>query len=180
VIDALDAAGKDIILLETVGTGQTDIDVAEVADVRVVITAPGLGDDIQAMKSGLIEIADVLVVNKADREGAERTLQHLKGALSLKTGDRANVPVLKVTATTGDGIPALAEAIDEIGAPIAAGGALARRRRRARYLIARAAADMVADRIRLGQGAELDDLADAVLAGALLPAQAAGKLVAKR
>jgi LAO/AO transport system kinase len=180
VIDALDAAGKDIILLETVGTGQTDIDVAEVADVRVVITAPGLGDDIQAMKSGLLEIADVLVVNKADREGAERTLQHLKGALSLKTGDRANVPVLKVTATTGEGIPALAEAIDEIGAPIAAGGALARRRRRARYLIARAAADMVADRIRLGQGAELDDLADAVLAGALLPAQAAGKLVAKR
>jgi LAO/AO transport system kinase len=180
VIDALDAAGKDIILLETVGTGQTDIDVAEVADVRVVITAPGLGDDIQAMKSGLLEIADVLVVNKADREGAERTLQHLKGALSLKTGDRANVPVLKVTATTGEGIPALAEAIDEIGAPIAAGGALVRRRRRARYLIARAAADMVADRIRLGQGAELDDLADAVLAGALLPAQAAGKLVAKR
>jgi LAO/AO transport system kinase len=87
---------------------------------------------------------------------------------------------LKVTATTGEGIPALAEAIDEIGAPIAAGGALVRRRRRARYLIARAAADMVADRIRLGQGAELDDLADAVLAGALLPAQAAGKLVAKR
>jgi LAO/AO transport system kinase len=70
VIDALDAAGKDIILLETVGTGQTDIDIAEVADVRVVLTAPGLGDDIQAMKSGLLEIADVLVVNKADREGA--------------------------------------------------------------------------------------------------------------
>jgi LAO/AO transport system kinase len=62
-----------VILLETVGTGQTDIDVAEVADVRVVITAPGLGDDIQAMKAGLLEIADVLVVNKGDREGAERT-----------------------------------------------------------------------------------------------------------
>ena len=92
VIDALDAAGKDIVLLETVGTGQTDIDVAEVADVRVVITAPGLGDDIQAMKSGLLEIADVLVVNKGDREGAERTLQHLKGALSLKADARAKVP----------------------------------------------------------------------------------------
>ena len=102
VIDALDAAGKDIVLLETVGTGQTEIDVAEVADVRVVITAPGLGDDIQAMKSGLLEIADVLVVNKADREGAERTLQHLKGALSLKADARAKVPVLKVTADTGE------------------------------------------------------------------------------
>ncbi len=73
VIDALDAAGFDLVLLETVGTGQSEMDVAEVADVRVVITAPGLGDDIQAMKSGLLEIADVLVVNKGDREGAEMT-----------------------------------------------------------------------------------------------------------
>ena len=177
VIDALDAAGKDIVLLETVGTGQTDIDVAEVADVRVVITAPGLGDDIQAMKSGLLEIADVLVVNKADREGAERTLQHLKGALSLKPDAHAKVPALKVTATTGEGIPALADAIDEIGARVSAGGAQARRRRRARYLIARAAADLVADRIRSGQGKELDDLADAVLAGAILPTEAAAKLI---
>ena len=180
VIDALDAAGKDIVLLETVGTGQTDIDVAEVADVRVVITAPGLGDDIQAMKSGLLEIADVLVVNKGDREGAERTLQHLKGALSLKADARARVPALKVTATTGDGIPALAQAIDEIGARVSAGGAQARRRRRARYLIARAAADMVADRVRMGQGKELDDLADAVLAGAILPTDAAAKLIGSK
>ncbi len=89
VIDALDAAGKDVILLETVGTGQTDIDIAEVADTRVVVTAPGLGDDIQAMKAGLLEIADILVVNKADREGAERTVQHLKGALSLQVGRAA-------------------------------------------------------------------------------------------
>ncbi|HJU30192.1 MAG TPA: methylmalonyl Co-A mutase-associated GTPase MeaB, partial [Hyphomicrobiaceae bacterium] len=73
VIDALDASGKDVILIETVGTGQSEIDVAEVADVRVLVTAPGLGDDIQAMKAGLIEIADVMVVNKSDREGAERT-----------------------------------------------------------------------------------------------------------
>jgi LAO/AO transport system kinase len=177
VIDALDAAGKDIVLLETVGTGQTDIDIAEVADVRVVITAPGLGDDIQAMKSGLLEIADVLVVNKGDREGAERTLQHLKGALSLKADARGKVPVLKVTAVTGSGVPAMSDAIDEVGVRVVAGGAQARRRRRARYLIARAAADLVAERIRLGQGATLDDLADAVLAGAILPADAAAKLI---
>ena len=69
IIDALDAAGRDIILLETVGTGQSEIDVAEVADIRVVISAPGLGDDIQAMKSGLLEIADIIVVNKGDRPG---------------------------------------------------------------------------------------------------------------
>jgi LAO/AO transport system kinase len=176
VIDALDAAGRDTILIETVGTGQTDIDVAEVADVRIVVTAPGLGDDIQAMKSGHIEIADILVVNKGDREGAEHTVQHLKGALSLKSGARAKVPVLKVTATTAEGIGALAAAIEEAAAR-GPDDPLVRRRRRARYLIARAAADLVAARVRKGTGAEIDGLADAVLAGALLPAEAARRLI---
>jgi LAO/AO transport system kinase len=176
VIDALDAAGRDIILIETVGTGQTDIDVAEVADIRVVVTAPGLGDDIQAMKSGFLEIADILVVNKGDREGAEHTVQHLRGALSLKPDARARVPVLKVTATTGEGIAALAVAIDE-AATRGVADPLGRRRRRARYLIARAAADLVAERVRKGAGTASDALADEVLAGALLPADAARKLI---
>jgi LAO/AO transport system kinase len=177
VIDALDAAGKDIILLETVGAGQSELDIAEVADVRVVVTAPGLGDDIQAMKSGLLEIADILVVNKADREGAELTLQHLKGALSLKTGEHAKVPVLKTTATTGGGTDALAAAISEIGARITSRDPRERRRRRARFLIARAAADLLAERVKAGGQARLDTLADAVLAGTLLPADAAKRLV---
>jgi LAO/AO transport system kinase len=176
VIDALDAAGKEVVLIETVGTGQADIDVAEIADVRVVVTAPGLGDDIQAMKAGLLEIADILVVNKADREGATQTAQHLQGALSLKSGARARVPVLKVTAKTGEGIEALATAIDAVFAGSAAAPEV-RRRRRARYLIARAAADMVAERIRQGSKDVVDALADEVLAGTLLPAEAARKLV---
>ena len=176
VIDALDAAGKDMILLETVGTGQADIDVAEIADVRIVVTAPGLGDDIQAMKAGLLEIADILVVNKADREGATQAAQQLQDALSLKSGARAQVPVLKVTATTGEGIAALAAAIEAILAGSVASPQV-RRRRRARYLIARAAADIVAERIRLGGQDAVDSLADAVLAGTLLPAEAARKLV---
>ncbi len=177
VIDAFDAAGKDIVLLETVGTGQSEIDVAEVADVRIVVSAPGLGDDIQAMKSGLLEVADILVVNKADREGSERTAQQLKGALSLRSGPRANVPVLKVTATTGDGVPALAVAIDDFAIANVPKDATVRRRRRARYLIARAAADLVGERVRHGADGELDRLADAVLAGTLLPADAAGKIL---
>jgi GTPase len=176
VIDALDAAGRDVILIETVGTGQTDIDVAEVADIRIVVTAPGLGDDIQAMKSGLLEIADILVVNKGDREGAEHTVQHLRGALSLKPDARARVPVLKVTATTGEGIAALAGAIKEVATREAA-DPLARRRRRARYLIARAAADLVAGRVRRGAGTAIDALADEVLAGVVLPADAARRLI---
>ncbi len=165
IIDALDAAGYDIIILETVGTGQNEIDVAEVADVRVVISAPGLGDDIQAMKSGLLEIADILVVNKGDREGAERTLQQLTGALSIRTGAAAKVPVMKTTATSGEGVDTLLDAIESVGDRIATLGTKERRRRRARYLIARAAADLVAQRIRSGEGARLDLLADEVLTG---------------
>ena len=83
VVDALDAAGFDVIMIETVGTGQSEIDIAEVADVRIVVSAPGLGDDIQAMKSGLLEIADILVVNKGDRPDADATLAQLAGELSL-------------------------------------------------------------------------------------------------
>jgi LAO/AO transport system kinase len=177
VIDALDASGKDLVLIETVGTGQSEIDVAEVADVRVLVTAPGLGDDIQAMKAGLIEIADIMVVNKADREGADRAAQQLKGALSLRAHDRVKVPVLMTTATTGQGLEALGDAIAEAGARALSQPAQERRRRRARYLIARAAADAIAERIRSDAQGELDGLADAVLSGELLPSDAAKKLI---
>jgi LAO/AO transport system kinase len=177
IVDAFDAAGFDLILLETVGTGQNEIDVAEVADVRVVISAPGLGDDIQAMKSGLLEIADILVVNKGDRPGAEQTLQQLAGALSIRAAIGVKPPVLKTTATTGDGVEALMQAVANIGQRVTAQGTNVRRRRRARYLIARAAADLVADRIKAGQGVQLDKLADAVLAGDLAPSDAAATLL---
>jgi LAO/AO transport system kinase len=177
VIDALDAAGRDIVLLETVGTGQSEIDVAEVADVRVVISAPGLGNDIQAMKSGLLEIADILVVNKGDRPGAEQTLQQLLGALSIRAMRNNTVPVLKTTATTGEGVAELVDAVAGKGRELEAAGPLARRRRRARYLIARAASDLVAERVRAGGAATLDTLADEVLAGAIGPAEAARRLL---
>lgn len=177
VIDALDAAGKDVVLLETVGTGQSEIDVAEIADVRIVVTAPGLGDDIQAMKSGLLEIADILVVNKGDREGAERTMQQLLGALSIRAADRGKTPVLKTTATTGEGIAALAEAVARSGACSAGSDPNDRRRRRARYLIARAAADLVARRVKADGTAAVDRLADQVLTGTLSPEDAARRLL---
>jgi LAO/AO transport system kinase len=180
VIDALDAAGFDLILLETVGTGQNEMDVAEVADVRVVISAPGLGDDIQAMKSGLLEIADVLVVNKGDREGAELTLQQLLGALSIRSlRTPVPVPVLKTTATTGDGVPELVKTMQEIGQRGAGAGPMARRRRRARYLIARAAADIVARRVKEDSNREIDGLSDEVLSGRVSPDVAARKLLGK-
>lgn len=179
VIDALDGAGFDLILLETVGTGQNEMDVAEVADVRVVISAPGLGDDIQAMKSGLLEIADILVVNKGDRDGAELTLQQLLGALSIRSL-RTPVPVLKTTATTGEGVPELVETVREVGQRGTETGPIARRRRRARYLIARAAADIVARRVKEDAGGELDGLSDEVLSGRTSPDAAARKLLARQ
>jgi len=173
IIDAFDAARFDVILLETVGTGQTEIDVAEVADVRVVISAPGLGDGIQAMKAGLLEIADILVVNKADRDGAEMTLQQLMAALSVRAPGAPDVPLLKTTATTGAGIDALWATIAAKGEEAFQTPTALRRRRRARYLIARAASDLIAQAIRDGGSERLDRLADDVLGGATAPADAA-------
>lgn len=174
VVDALDAAGFDVILIETVGTGQSEIDIAEVADVRIVVNAPGLGDDIQAMKSGLIEIADILVVNKGDRPDADATLAQLKSVAAIRS---SRVPVLKCTATTGDGIKALwdiasplAEAALEVPPEI-------RRRRRARTLIARAAAEMLARRVRSGEIDRLGPLADDLLEGRLSLDEAAKRLL---
>lgn len=176
IIDALDGAGFDVILLETVGTGQNEIDVAEVADIRVVISAPGLGDDIQAMKSGLLEIADVMVVNKGDRPGAEQTMQQLLGALSIRATISDKVPVLKTSALNGDGVDKLVETLDSLGEGVRKQAAITRRRRRARYLIARAASDLVSERIKAGGSAALNPLADAVLSGTMTPDTAARKI----
>lgn len=177
VIDALDAAKFDVIVMETVGTGQSEIDVAEVADVRVVVSAPGLGDDIQAMKSGLLEIADIMVVNKGDREGAERTVHQLLGALSIRAATGTKIPVIKTTATTGEGVGDLVSAVNDLGAGIRAKPQADRRRKRARYLIARAAADLVAARIKDGQSSNLAELSDAVLSGNMRPEDAAKALL---
>jgi len=177
IIDALDGAGFDHVLVETVGTGQSEIDVAEVADVRVVIAAPGLGDDIQAMKSGHLEIADVVVVNKGDLPGAEITRTQLKATLGMRAGGMSGVPILKTTATTGEGLEELAAAVGEIGRQRLEAGVTVRRRRRARYLIARAAAELVAQRVKGSGAAGLDELADAVLAGKALPRDAAARFL---
>jgi LAO/AO transport system kinase len=176
IIDAMDAAGFDVILVETVGTGQNEIDVAVVTDIRIVLAAPGLGDDIQAMKSGLLEIADILVVNKADRPGADETHLQLLAALHLRAG-MAEVPVLKTTAITSDGVTALVDQILDRARPIAQQPSRDRRRRRARFLIARAASDLVAARIKHGAAHGLDALTDALLDGAVTAEQAARTLL---
>jgi LAO/AO transport system kinase len=115
----LTAGGFPAVLIETVGVGQTEVDVASAADVTVVVTVPGLGDDIQTMKAGIFEVASILVVNKADRAGAGQTVRDLQAMLRLRRsagGDDAghDVPVLSTVATTGAGVAELVAAIDTI------------------------------------------------------------------
>jgi LAO/AO transport system kinase len=128
----LDASGRDIVIIETVGVGQDEVDIVRTADVSVVTLVPGTGDDVQALKAGIMEIADIFVVNKADRDGADRLVTSVESNLSLHAyaaGDW-RPPIVKTVATTGDGVPALMEAIGQFRAH-AQGGQGTRRRSRA-------------------------------------------------
>ena len=130
VIDLMDAFGLDRIMVETVGVGPTELEITGAADTVVVVLVPESGDGIQAMKAGLMEIADIFVVNKADRPGADRLLKDLRTALHLRAGKAAwEIPVLKTVAQTGEGVPELLAAIDEHGAFVSESGELGTRRR---------------------------------------------------
>ncbi len=111
---ALDAAGYDPILIETVGAGQSDIEIARLAETTVVVEVPEMGDEVQAIKAGLLEVADLLVVNKGDRPGADRAARQLRAMLSTAGGrvTRKPPPILLTTATSGEGIAELADAIE--------------------------------------------------------------------
>ncbi|KZY47480.1 MAG: methylmalonyl Co-A mutase-associated GTPase MeaB [Silicimonas sp.] len=111
--DVMDAAGWPLILIETVGAGQSETEIAQVADLSVVVCAPGLGDELQAIKAGILEIGDILVVNKSDREDADETAKHLEGMLSLRSGPKREVSVLRVSASTRSGVSALKDAVDQ-------------------------------------------------------------------
>jgi LAO/AO transport system kinase len=105
----LDAAGKDIVIIETVGVGQDEVDVVRTADISIVVLVPGTGDEVQALKAGIMEIADIFVVNKADREGADRLVQSVAANLALQTfgAGEWRPPILKTEATAGAGISEL-------------------------------------------------------------------------
>jgi len=113
-VNVLDAAGKDIIIVETVGAGQSEVEIIKVAQTIVVIHAPGLGDEIQAIKAGLMEIADVFVVNKADRENVDKSVMDIQAMLQLNNKEKAwKTPILKTAALTGEGVPQLIEKLEE-------------------------------------------------------------------
>ena len=114
----LDASGKDIVLIETVGVGQDEVDIVRTADISVVTLVPGAGDDVQALKAGIMEIGDIFVVNKADHEGADRAVASIQAILSLESYEagRWRPPILKTEATTGKGVTELVDAIERFRA----------------------------------------------------------------
>lgn len=127
----LEAARKDVVLIETVGVGQDEVEIARLADITLVVLVPGMGDDVQSLKAGVMEIADLYVVNKADRDGADRVEQEIRAMQSLSgaAGERA-APVVRTVATTGDGIDALVEEMARAEAWLREGDRLAERRTR--------------------------------------------------
>jgi LAO/AO transport system kinase len=172
---ALDAAGFDPILIETVGAGQAEVEIARLAETTVVVEVPEMGDEIQAIKAGLLEIADIIAVNKADRPGADRAARQLRAMLSTAGGrvQRQPPPVLMTTATTGDGVVALANAID---AHRSDARSPERARERATNQIRRALADLAVR--NAGNAPAWEDAVEKVAARAIDPMSAAESLLA--
>jgi LAO/AO transport system kinase len=187
VVAVLDAMGYTRVLVETVGVGQDEVDIMKLAHTTVVVTVPGLGDDIQAIKAGLLEVADVLVVNKADREGADRTERDLLHMLDLRGhGERKQVEIVRTIATrgtaAGSGIAALGAAIEQHRARCWQGeGAAARGVRRRAVHLTELLRALVSDRVErtIAELGGLDDLAALVEARRGDPWSAAEAILAK-
>ncbi len=178
----LSAAGCDVVLLETVGVGQAEVEVARLADTTLVLLAPGMGDGIQAAKAGILEVADVFVVNKADRDGADTVVRDLRHMLSLgdrRTDEGWRVPVVKTVASRGEGVDDVVDEVERHGAWLADTGRLEQRRRdRAADEVEAIALTVLRSRMGdLRGGGSLERLAADVVAGTTDPYTAADDLV---
>ena len=182
----LDAAGCDVVLVETVGVGQSEVEVAGLADTTLVLLAPGMGDGIQAAKAGILEVGDVYVVNKADRDGADQVVRDLRSVLALGAGapqeprePRWRPPIVKTVASTGQGLDDLVAAIDKHRDLLEQEGELSRRRElRARREIEAIAVTALRERFGDLHGhADLDSLAAEVADGRRDPYSAADLII---
>lgn len=180
-IRVLDAAGCDVVLVETVGVGQSEVEIAGLADTTLVLLAPGMGDGIQAAKAGILEIGDVYVVNKADRDGVNQVRRDLRSMLALAERDEETwkPPIVLTTASSGDGVDEVTQKIEAHREWAAGSGELERRRtRRVRDEIETIAVTALRRRFaHLSGNAELDGLAQDVLAGKTDPFRAADVLI---
>jgi LAO/AO transport system kinase len=178
----LDAAGKDAIIIETVGVGQDEVDIIRTADVSVVTLVPGTGDDVQALKAGIMEIADIFVINKADREGADRLVSAVESNLALHgyDGGEWRPPVLKTVATTGAGVGELVDAIARFRAH-SGRVQTARRRTRSEFRLRELVSHRFMDHLEreiLAAG-ELGAMVDRIAARELDPYTAANELLSR-
>ena len=179
----MDASGKDDVFLETVGVGQGEVDVVDHADTVVLVLMPGSGDSIQALKAGIMEIPDVIVVNKADHPLTDAMVREVRGVLSLGPATTWRVPIVRTEAARGEGIDELAERIAEHRAHIEADGTLVERRRRnlVNEVTALAATHLrrrLEDSLR--EDASVRELLDEVVARRIDPASAAGRLLERQ
>jgi GTPase len=175
----LDAAGKDLVIIETVGVGQDEVDIVRTADVSIVVLVPGTGDDVQALKAGIMEIADIFVVNKADRDGADRLAQSVVAMLALQTfqPDDWRPPILKTEATTGAGVPEVIAAVDRFRAHSEAERATRRRARqeyRVRDLLSHRFLQLAEQELAPG---EFQRLMDGIAARKVDPYSAANEII---
>jgi GTPase len=176
----LDAAGMDVIVIETVGVGQDEVDIVRTADISIVTLVPGTGDEVQALKAGIMEIADIFVVNKADREGADRLVASVEANLTLQTfaSGEWRPPVMKTVATSGSGVPELVAMIDAFHAHSKAAEA-ARRKTRSEYRLRELIAQRFMEHLErhvLGPG-ELASTVDRIAAREIDPYSAAAGLL---
>lgn len=180
VVQALDAAGYDKILIETVGAGQAEVDIARAAHTTLVVAAPGFGDDVQALKAGILEIADILVVNKADLPLAEAVYKQLHIFMELDRSEGWRVPILKTVATKGQGVTELVEEIDKHRQYLTRSGRLAEmRRHRARRQLLAAAQGLLLEAVLSTAEANgaLDKLVESVSRLEVDPRTAAEQLI---
>ena len=177
-IRILDAAGFEVIIIETVGVGQAEVAIASLADTVAVLLAPGMGDAIQAAKAGILEVADLFIVNKADKPDAQQVVRDLRNMLALGANDKGwKPPIITTTATTGEGLAELVTRLDAHWDWLAESGELKRRRHaRAREEITALAFAALRDRVT---STGVDDLAACVADGTLDPFQAAEEILAR-
>jgi LAO/AO transport system kinase len=178
-VRVLDAAGKPWIVVETVGVGQVEVEIAGQADTTVVVLNPGWGDAVQAAKAGLLEVADVFVINKADRPGVDDAVRDLEGMLEMAGEKEWRVPIVRTVATTGDGVEELWRVVREHREYLeASGGVVARRAARLRDEVRSIVAERLLVRAtQLCAGAEFDELVEDIAARRRDPYDAADALL---
>lgn len=180
VATVLDAAHKDLVIVETVGAGQDEVEVADTAHTTIVISVPGAGDEVQAIKAGILEIADILVVNKADQPRADITAQQLHAFLNLGRDEGWEVPILQTVAIRAQGVVELADAIDGHRSFLETSGRLeeARRSRARRQLLALAQGELLSRVLATAEAnGHLDELVESIARRELDPHTAAQRLI---